>query len=267
MALPFHAVSVYAISDLHGFLPDPGEIPCCELLLIAGDVCPDFHEMSFARFGGSRKQPILDKGEQKQRHWLDTTFREWLEEVNHRVGQVIGIAGNHDFVFEHPFLLPDLPWIYLRDSEVEIVGLHIWGTPWVPNLARWAFYGKDSFLEARAECIPDYIDVLITHGPPYGVCDVVAEKFGGPANVGDRALLQRIEEIEPLAVVCGHIHEAFGLAYTAKGVPVYNVSRCDENYDESNLRRGQYIWEAGAMATRLTGNGSEDRRENEGGSA
>src|SRR6267142_531264 len=50
--------------------------PACDLLLIGGDIC----------IGGK---------EEKQAHWLDTSFRAWLKEVPAR--KVIGVWGNHDF--------------------------------------------------------------------------------------------------------------------------------------------------------------------------
>ena len=52
---------ICAVSDLHGQLPD---IPKCDLLLIAGDVCPvTNHSLDF------------------QEHWLDTEFRWWLKKI------------------------------------------------------------------------------------------------------------------------------------------------------------------------------------------
>ena len=65
-------MKIVAMSDLHGYLP---EIPACDLLLIAGDICPlGNHKPAF------------------QAEWLDTTFRRWLESLR-QVGKVIGVAG------------------------------------------------------------------------------------------------------------------------------------------------------------------------------
>lgn len=211
---------VLATADLHGKLP---AIPDCDLLLIAGDICPDFNPF------GARH----DRGEARQELWLKTYFRRWLWALNERGIEVVGIAGNHDFVFQHPRMIPkNLPWHYLRDESVTINDLTIYGTPWVPHVSQWAFYGRAVALEARADLIPGDTDVLLTHSPPYEVCDFTCERFGHD-NVGDRSLNGAIERSKPRAVVCGHIHEAHGRG-ECSGVPVYNVSLVDENYDPVN---------------------------------
>ena len=65
--------AVVAVSDLHGLLPP---VPACDLLLLAGDLCP-----------------LLDHRPAAQAHWLDTDFRRWLRGVHAR--QVVFVAGNH----------------------------------------------------------------------------------------------------------------------------------------------------------------------------
>lgn len=204
---------VYATSDLHGHLP---EIPECDLLLLAGDICPDY-------FQSSRKFGRIDKGEQRQRHWLDTDFRKWLDKIPAK--DVAAIAGNHDYIMEHKFLMPKgLRWHYLEDSEVTIGDLRIWGTPWVPNLPGWAFYQSDRGLAMRAELIPTGVDVLMAHGPFYGTADQVHGM-----NVGEPQMAKELERIAPKYYVCGHIHEGFG-EYNVNGTKVYNVACNDENY-------------------------------------
>lgn len=221
-----------ATSDLHGRLP---EVPDCDLLLLGGDICPD-HPI-----GKRERYALLDKGGSFQAEWLDTEFRDWLDALDYRGITVVAIWGNHDFVGEHPSIVPDLPWTLIQDELFEMDGLKVWGTPWVPGLPRWAFYGSDEALRARAEGIPSGIDVLMTHGPPYGVADFVAPQFGS-MNVGDRALRDELSRIDPKVIVCGHIHEQFGI-HTFEHIPVYNVSYMDENYDDSNRRPVQTLWQ------------------------
>ncbi len=225
---------VYAAADLHGNLPDvPGD---AEALLLVGDICPDF------RWGG-----LHDKSGVGQADWLDTTFAGWLEPIAARGCQVVAIWGNHDFVGEHPELVPELPWTLLQDSEA-VLGLsdgplRVYGTPWVPGLPYWAFFASDAALEARAEAIPPGLDVLMTHGPPYGAGDFIPtspkqrEKYGNfdGQRVGDRALRQFLSSAKkgrtPLVTVCGHIHEDRGVHVLPDGGPVvYNVAAVDGQY-------------------------------------
>lgn len=223
---------VQAIADLHGFLPLSGDIPDCDILLIAGDVCPDFHHMSRARYGSSHVHMVEDKGEQRQRHWLETTFRLWLEDLAERNITVIGIWGNHDYVGEHSFLIPDdLEWTLLQDSGTYVHGLQIWGTPWCPALPRWAFYANERALELRAESIPNGLDILMSHSPPYGHCDFVVPRFGS-THVGDGFLTRELDRIKAPLLVCGHIHEGRGFSSVeSSGTTIVNVAHVDENYE------------------------------------
>lgn len=239
-------MNVYAASDLHGWLPDvPGD---AELLLLGGDICPDFRPY------GRQRGHLVDQGGTQQAHWLDTEFREWLMAIK---CPVIAIWGNHDFVGERSFLIPKLPWIMLKDSEIRVGAVdrgpigenealptdwherpfRVYGTPWVPGLPYWAFHGTPRVLTGRAEAIPEGIDILMTHGPPWRVGDYIPtsekqrNKYGnyGGMHVGDPTLNPAIERVRPKAVICGHIHEARG-AYFLDGVPVYNVAAVDNNY-------------------------------------
>jgi Icc-related predicted phosphoesterase len=205
-------MKIVAISDMHGILPD---IPSCDLLLIAGDICPVMnHEVFF------------------QAEWLDTTFRRWLEALRH-VGRVIGIAGNHDFVFEkRPDLVPgDLPWIYLQDALAEYAGLRIWGTPWQPWFHNWAFNGQPDLLKQKWALMPDQLDVIVVHGPPHGYGDAVPQWVGSVRHTGCSHLLTRILQIQPELVVFGHIHEGRGQWQIGERTTLANVTLVDVSYD------------------------------------
>lgn len=205
---------ILATSDLHGHLPD---VPECDLFIIGGDVCP-----------------VYDHSVDYQLEWLDEVFSEWLAEIPAR--WTVGIAGNHDFVFEyHPIRVVDLElsWIYLEDSSCEINGVSIYGLPWVPNLPNWAFHASRDQLALRYNAVPKGTDIVISHGPPFGLGDYTVPRFGS-MHVGAKSANDMMGRVNPKALICGHIHEGFGL-YKYRGqhgkmTDVYNVSLMDENY-------------------------------------
>jgi Icc-related predicted phosphoesterase len=199
-------VRVAAISDLHGFLP---EIPPCDLLLVAGDVCPvENHALDF------------------QRRWLQGAFSAWLRSLE--ASTIVGLGGNHDFVAEADAdLMRGLPWTYLCDESVEIGGLLVHGSPWTPTFMEWAFMKDEPELEPVWELIPGDVDVLVTHGPPRGHGDLAVHGL----HVGSETLAARLPRLARLSLhVFGHIHEAGGSRDTFGTATLANVSYVDFDY-------------------------------------
>lgn len=225
---------VLAISDLHGRLPD---IPECDLLIIGGDICPDGKPRADRLHVGS-----YDKGEAEQAAWMETKFRDWLNAIPAK--SVVGIAGNHDYVFETmPGVHRNLRWQYLQDSETLVEGLRVYGTPWCPNLPRWAFYGDDRRLQNVYSAVPADVDIFVTHGPPKGYGDAIPPEsifnnVGETINVGTVSATEAITRAHPRVTVCGHIHEARGRHEHFNGLPVYNVAYLDERYHPYTMRPG-----------------------------
>ena len=203
-------MNIVALSDLHGFLPE--ELPRCDLLLLAGDLTP-----------------VTNHGLAFQARWLDDIFRKWLHRQPAR--QIVGVAGNHDFVFQHePGWVPrDLPWTYLQDSGFVWEGLNIWGTPWQPVFGNWAFNGNPDELRRQWNLIPDDTDILVCHGPPLGYGDGV-QGSTGLHHCGCPHLLERIQTIAPRLVVFGHIHKGRG-EWQLGPTTLANVTQLDERYD------------------------------------
>jgi Icc-related predicted phosphoesterase len=199
-------------SDLHGHLP---EVPPCDALLIAGDVCPiENHDLEF------------------QADWLRTTFCPWLRGVPAR--QKVFIAGNHDFVFAHdPAAVMDIAWpgVYLQDNGLEWEEVAIWGSPWANELPGWPFTAPEEDLVNYWQRIPDDTQVLLVHGPPHGIGDLVVGRYSGTElHVGSRSLLKRIEQLSDLSlVICGHIHEGAGI-YQHGPVTIVNAALMSVNY-------------------------------------
>jgi Icc-related predicted phosphoesterase len=216
-------MNIITISDLHGHLP---VIPACDVLLIAGDICPK-----------------KDHGLTRQVTWLNSEFRAWLESVP--ADEIVSIAGNHDFIFEKaPHLVPDLSWTYLQDDGVEIDGLNIWGTPWQPVFGNWAFNATAERLARQWSLIPDDTDILISHCPPYGYGDLAPRKitaenekeWPSPEHAGCPHLRDRVLALPRLKLhVFGHIHVGRGLyhAVNAKGhaIRLVNAAVVDERYE------------------------------------
>jgi hypothetical protein len=219
---------IVALSDQHGFLPD---IPSCDLLIVAGDVCPD-------RFG--RFMAVHDPYQQKA--WFDWKVRPWLADApaTHK----LLTWGNHDWCGQACGFREDSP-AHACSTDLQIVvdeattipssdgtngQVSVWATPWSNKFMRWAFMKQPSDLALVYAAIPEGIDILVSHQPPlYHGDRTFNSDTGRVENVGSRELLDAIERVRPKLVICGHVHGGFG-RYEYHGIPIYNVSVVDEAY-------------------------------------
>jgi Icc-related predicted phosphoesterase len=178
-------MKIITISDTHGY-HDLLALPKGDMLIHAGDVSSRGSEREIKDFLG----------------WFSVQDYEYK----------IFIAGNHDFFFEQAdkemvkAIIPE-NIIYLNDSGICIEGLHIWGSPVTPWFLNWAFNRqRGSDIKKHWDLIPQNTDILITHGPVYGILD----KTIHGKKVGCEILKDVTDVIKPKVHICGHIHEAYG---------------------------------------------------------
>lgn len=163
-------------------------------------------------------------------------FNHWLGTLPH--SYKIIIAGNHDFLFESdPALAEGLITNahYLRDSAVVIEGLKFYGSPWQPWFMDWAFnLQRGTEIKSKWDLIHEDTDVLVTHGPPHGILDLVPrDNLQGYEHIGCKDLLRAVRKVKPRLHIFGHIHEGYGVLRRSKTVYV-NASVCDGAYRPVN---------------------------------
>lgn len=138
------------------------------------------------------------------------------------------VAGNHEVCLEkHPAtarkMLEDAGFVYLQDAGTTIGGLRFYGSPWQPKFRIWVFGAmRGAELASKWAMIPDEVDVLVTHGPPYGFGDTIRWK-DLDRNVGCKDLLERVRVVKPRLHMFGHIHQGRG-QWTDGGTIFANVT-------------------------------------------
>ena len=170
------------------------------------------------------------------------SFLNWYSSINARYK--ILIAGNHDWLFDRQRGIarelieryPDV--IYLESSEIVIEGVKIYGEPRQPWFHSWAFNEeRGERIKRYWDAVPDDVDILVTHGPPFGILDMTMSG----ENVGCRDLLYRLQELPKLKlVVFGHIHEHAGYEYI-NGVHYVNASVLNVRYQLQNRPQEFFI--------------------------
>lgn len=223
-------IKIWAASDMHGNLSGLYEDLSpfgCDIAIIAGDAAPL-----------SRMHDALE-----QVRWWNTSFAGFAKRYYRT--QFVIVPGNHDILFECDNLnkpcLPDNCHIIV-DSGVEIEGVKIYGTPWVPYInGFWAFEdcGDGADLAEHYSRIPSGVDILVTHSPPFiegSNIDVSLQytPIDGSEreHFGSSELTKVIAEKCPKMVFCGHIHSGdhSPVVMCDGKTVVRNVSRVDETY-------------------------------------
>lgn len=225
------------ISDLHGHYP---KLEGGDLLIVAGDLTAKhtFGEYAFE-------------------------FITWLSKQDYK--RKIVIAGNHDTFLGEGAEDAMKPFCdYLCDSGTEFEyydenlpeedekflpsgkrTLKIWGSPWTKTFEGMNPYCKAFTVDTEEELaekwalIPEDVDILITHSPPYRILDKITfpshlMMLGGD-HAGSLSLCEKISN-SPRSLklhVFGHIHEAYGEKYW-KPTRYINASYVNEHYQPVN---------------------------------
>ncbi len=167
--------------------------------------------------------------------WKVESFLRWFDKQ--AFSNKIFVAGNHDWLFQKdPGLAQQLvnetdTVDYLQDSMIEREGLKIWGSPWSPRFYDWAFNMDQEERGRKWNLIPEDCDIVITHGPMYGIGDKAPrDNRKGYEHTGCKILYQTlVKKVRPALHVCGHIHSGFGV-YETDGITSINASNLNEKY-------------------------------------
>jgi Icc-related predicted phosphoesterase len=207
-------MTIDCISDLHGYLP---KLEGGELLIVAGD---------------------LTKSDQQSQY---EEFYDWLDSQPY--AKKIVISGNHDNKICPDSINSLGNCSYLQDSGTEFYGLKIWGSPWTKSFngmnpkCKAFTVDTDEELEEKWKLIPDDIDILITHCPPFGFFDCVDRESGKIRgytidHTGSKSLREHsMARIKPKLHVFGHIHEHGGNICDTVITKFVNASVVNERYE------------------------------------
>jgi len=221
-------LKICALSDLHGYLPEITEP--ADIMLLAGDVIP----------------LKIQFNKPASKTWLETEFAYWIKGLP--VDKVYMVAGNHDAYFEGINQMQlaafkqacDFKLIYLKNDWIihrhEGYSIKIFGTPYCHIFGNWPFMRTDEYMEEKFKAIPDEVDIIISHDPPYGICQVdqILEitRWSNESlrHCGNPPLAKRLSEIKCSLLVCGHIHSGDHDPFDYNGCIIANVSALNENY-------------------------------------
>ena len=211
---------ITVISDTHGKHNEiTQDLPGGDLLLHAGDISSMGYQHEVQQFC----------------KWFNN-----VENYSHK----IFIAGNHDWGFQNNVekimeIVNSYKTVtYIQDETVSVGDdyekmVKVWGSPWQPEFYNWAFNLQKNGVElaAKWDAIPDNTDILITHGPAFGVLDTVAGKMWD--NLGCQLLTDKIKTIKPKIHLCGHIHSGYGYFFDGD-THFLNASVLNEAYQYTN---------------------------------
>jgi Icc-related predicted phosphoesterase len=158
-----------------------------------------------------------------------------LEKIKHRFTHgIVFIPGNHDWGFQrNEALFRQIMGNtkVLIDESITIESFKIFGSPYQPEFCNWSFnLPRGQALQEKWAMIPDDTNILITHGPPYGILDQCPDG----RKVGCEELYKRVIELKNLKLhVFGHIHHSYN-SMKFNNTWFVNASICTEQYKPQN---------------------------------
>lgn len=206
-------VKILHISDTHGMLPEPqGD---WDVVVHSGDMMPN------------RSYCIRPIEDTFQKYWLEQNVpkfhsRYWLKPF-------LYTPGNHDYVDPTPIMRNfGIDARLVCNDLVDVDGVSFYGHPWTPTFYDWAWMCGPLEMEHHLTPVAELLnqgglDVLIAHGPMFGVLD----RNQDGERCGCKVLRKTLQDGShaPKALLHGHIHEAAGIQPWSRKLIVSNAAR------------------------------------------
>jgi len=198
------------VSDTHGGFPRlHGRY---DAVIHTGDFFPNSHHV----MAGNKVREELF-----QMEWLHNHISELKQQLQGH--PFLYVLGNHDFV--HPAKMEALlqaegvQAIDLTDKLVNHQGVNFYGFPYVPTIGgnMWNYEKAIPEMQDEVEKLVEvmnktYVDVLAAHAPIYKCLDLsYANLILGNSVMANALDFKLNQGMQPMAYLCGHIHEAHGL--------------------------------------------------------
>jgi len=159
-----------------------------------------------------------DESNYRDQYQNEPEFRDFiLWFANLPIKHKVFVAGNHSsFVFHNKKevnkICKHYNIIYLEDDWTIVDGISIWGSPITPNFGNWWFMKDRSKMDKLYASIPDWIDIVVSHGPPQGILDLSYDRDGKLEFCGCRSLRNHmLNRIQPIYCLFGHIHNSYDI--------------------------------------------------------
>lgn len=234
-------IRIASVSDTHTYHKSI-TIPKCDILIHSGDATYHGRQEEVEEFGSwFRSLPVEHKIYVPGNH--DKSFendpesaQEWLGFNRDEKASVTKQKGVKRVSTESKAqnIVQVGKCYYLHQEAININGLKIYGDGSTPSFGYgWAFnVDRGAPIAEVWQKIPDDTNVLITHGPPYGILDLTGYRGGG--HVGCEELYRKTRGLSSLIVhQFGHIHE--GAGYEKVGDTLFvNASSCTQHYNPTN---------------------------------
>lgn len=187
-------MKIVHISDTHGLHKQLIDLQKTDVIVHSGDFT----------MNGSESE-VLD-------------FFQWFCDLPYK--HKIAVAGNHDMCLYDGGIdgLPD-DVHYLREEGIEIEGVKFWG---IPLFMEYALYNK---YPAVIDNIPNDIDVLITHQPPFNILDNTCG-----IHFGSTELSEKLKLVNPKLHLFGHDHNSNGILKVEETI-YSNAAIVDNQYN------------------------------------
>ncbi|MBO6603345.1 MAG: metallophosphoesterase family protein [Roseicyclus sp.] len=159
---------------------------------------------------------IIGAGDFAQRREGLESFMTGLSAID---GKAIYVAGNNETVAElkAATVAPVLHGDAVDRDGITFAGIGC-AVPPLPPLP----WGSADLTEDEARALLDRIphaDVLISHSPPKGVADTHSR--GG--QIGSVAVREAAERLQPGLLLCGHVHDCWGVSGMIGVTRVHNL--------------------------------------------